>query len=222
MNNPQHKKLSIINTVNMEAIEAFCQQAYYCDPYTSMHAEHVAELMAGLASQMCMSSDEISLAFIVGLIHDIGKIKTPSNILTKPARLTAEECAIMKEHAQHGADILAMIQGAAEIVPVIRHHHERYDGKGYPKGLCGEQIPVLSRMIAICDTFDAMTTNRCYRKPVTLEECIEEIKMCSGTQFDPSLCELFIEFLKERFGFMVEFGESGVSQRVILSNDLKE
>jgi len=204
MNNPKHNNLSIINTVNMEAIEEFCQQVYYCDPYTAMHAEHVAELMAGLASQMCMSSDEINLAFIVGLIHDVGKIKTPSNILNKPGRLTPDEFEIMKEHAQHGADMLAIIDGAEDIVPVMRHHHEKYNGKGYPQGLCGEDIPLLSRMLAICDTFDAMTTNRCYRQPVTLEECIKEIHMCSATQFDPSICESFIDFLRERFGFKIE------------------
>jgi len=204
MNNPKNNKQSVMSIVNMEAIEEFCQQVYYCDPYTSMHAEHVAELMAGLASQMCMSSDEISLAFIVGLIHDVGKIKTPSDILTKPGRLTDEEFQIMKKHAQHGADMLVIIEGAEAVVPIIRHHHERYDGNGYPKGLCGKNIPLLSRMLTICDTFDAMTTNRCYREPVTIEECIEEINRCSGTQFDPSLCELFIEFLKERFGFRIE------------------
>ena len=204
MNNPEHNKLSVINTFNMEAIEEFSQQVFYCDPYTSMHAEHVAELMGGLASQMSMSSDEISLAFIVGLIHDVGKIKIPNDILNKPGRLTEEEFKIMKEHAQHGADMLAIIEGAEAIVPVMRHHHERFDGKGYPTGLCGENIPLLSRMLAICDTFDAMTTNRCYRKPVTIVECIEEIKRCSGTQFDPIICEFFIEFLKERFGFSAE------------------
>jgi HD-GYP domain-containing protein (c-di-GMP phosphodiesterase class II) len=203
MHNRKYKKRSIMNTVNMEAIEKFCQQVYYCDAYTSMHAEHVAELMAGLASQMCMSSDEISLSFIVGLIHDVGKIKTPSDILNKAGRLTEEEFDIMKLHASHGADMLALIEGAEAIVPVMRHHHERYDGKGYPKGLSGENIPLFSRMLAVCDSFDAMTTNRCYREPVTLEKCIEEIKRCSGTQFDPSISELFIEFLRDRFGFMV-------------------
>lgn len=203
MQNREYNKPSIINTVNMEAIEAFCQQVYYCDKYTSMHAEHVAELMAGLASQMSMSSDEISLAFLVGLIHDVGKIKTPTDILNKPGRLTDDEFEIMKQHAEHGADMLVIIEGAEAIVPVMRHHHERYDGKGYPKGLRGGNIPLLSRMLTICDSFDAMTTNRCYRNPVTLEKCIEEIKRCSGTQFDPNISELFIEFLKERFGFMV-------------------
>jgi putative nucleotidyltransferase with HDIG domain len=188
----------------MEAIEEFCRQVYYCDPYTSMHAEHVAELMAGLASQMSMPSDEISLAFIVGLIHDVGKIKTPNTILTKPSRLTDEEFKIMKQHSEHGADMLSHIEGAEAVVPIMRHHHERYDGKGYPQGLCGENIPLLSRMLAICDSFDAMTTNRCYREPVPLDDCIKEIRRCAGTQFDPIMCELFIEFLKDRFGFSVE------------------
>lgn len=203
MYNQKHNKLSVINLFNMEAIEEFCKQIYYCDPYTSMHAEHVAELMAGLASQMCMSSDEISLAFIVGLIHDIGKIKIPSDVLNKPGSLTDEEFETMKRHAQYGAEMLTIIEGAEAVVPVIHHHHERYDGRGYPKGLRGEQIPLLSRMLAICDTFDAMTTNRCYKEPVTLEECIEEIKMCSGTQFDPTICDLFIEFIEDRFGFII-------------------
>ncbi len=203
MHKAEQTKPSIIDKVNMEAIEDFCRQVYYCDPYTSMHAEHVAELMGGLASQMCMSFDEINLAFIVGLIHDVGKIKIPGNILTKPSRLTEEEFTIMKQHAEHGAGILAAIEGAEAIVPIMRHHHERYDGKGYPQGISGEEIPLLSRMLAICDSFDAMTTNRCYRDPVTLAECIAELKRCSGTQFDPVICGFFIEFMKERFGFIL-------------------
>jgi len=204
MNDSNQNKLSIIDTVNMESIEDFCRQVYYCDPYTSMHAEHVAELMAGLASQMCMSSDEINLAFLVGLIHDVGKIKTPGGILNKPGRLTDEEFDIMKQHAEQGANMLASVEGAEAIVPIMRHHHERYDGKGYPDGISGDNIPLLSRMLAICDTFDAMTTNRCYRKPVALEECIAEIKRCSGTQFDPILCKMFIDFIQDRFGFSFE------------------
>jgi len=206
MQNLEQKKQSVINQVNMEAIEAFCQQVYYCDPYTSMHAEHVAELMGGLASQMSMSSDEINLAYIVGLIHDVGKITTPNEILTKCSRLNAEEFHIMKQHAERGAKILSGIEGAEAVVPIMRHHHERYDGKGYPKGLYGEHIPLLSRMLAICDSFDAMTTKRCYRDPITLDNCLKEIKRCSGTQFDPMICKFFIQFLQERFGFIEEEG----------------
>lgn len=188
----------------MEAIEEFCRQVYYCDPYTSMHAEHVAELMAGLASQMCMSSDEINLAYIVGLIHDVGKIRIPGDILTKPGKLTDEEFGVMKKHSEYGAEMLACIDGAEAVVPIMRHHHERYDGKGYPAGLAGSSIPLFSRMLTVCDAFDAMTTNRCYRNPVTLEECIHEIKQYAGTQFDPHICRLFIDFLHDRFGILAE------------------
>ncbi|WP_371373131.1 HD-GYP domain-containing protein [Sporomusa aerivorans] len=202
MHNPQQAAPSILNKVNMEAIEEFCRQIYYCDPYTSMHAEHVAELMAGLASQMCMSADEINLAYIVGLIHDVGKIKIPNDILTKPDKLTDEEFGIMKLHSEYGAQILAGIDGAEAVVPIMRHHHERYDGRGYPEGLAGHTIPLLSRMLTVCDAFDAMTTNRCYRRPVTLEECIAEIRRFAGSQFDPEICNLFIEFLEERFGIV--------------------
>lgn len=198
------QQLSIIDTVNMEAVEEFCHQIYYCDPYTLMHAEHVAELMAGLAAEMDMSSDEISLAFIVGLIHDVGKLKTPNNILTKPGKLTEQEFEIMQDHARQGAAIIANIEGAMAIVPSMLHHHERYDGKGYPDGLAADDIPILSRMLAICDSFDAMSTKRCYRNPLDLHNCIDEVKMCAGTQFDPVICVAFVDFLKARFGFDLE------------------
>lgn len=204
MNHLNQSRSSIMDRVNMEAIEDFCRQVYYCDPYTAMHAEHVAELMAGLASQLGMSSDEISLAFIVGLVHDVGKIKIPGDILNKPGRLTQDEFNIMKLHAELGANMLTQVEGAEAIIPIMRYHHERYDGKGYPEGIAGNRIPLLSRMLAICDTFDAMTTQRCYRQPVSLELCIAEIKRCAGIQFDPALCKLFIDFIQDRFGFMLE------------------
>jgi len=193
--------LSIIEQVNMEAIEDFCHQIYYCDPYTAMHAEHVAELMSGLSSLMGMNSDDISLAHLVGLIHDVGKINIPGCILCKPGRLTEYEFSIMKRHAADGANMLGKIEGADAVVPIMRHHHERYDGRGYPDGLLGQAIPLLSRMLAICDTFDAMTTNRCYRDPVDLRDCLAEIKRCSGSQFDPEICKYFSEFILDRFGF---------------------
>lgn len=203
MKKPVQNNIPIIDKVNMDAIETFCREVYYCDPYTSMHEEHVAELMAGLASQLGMNSNEISLASIVGLIHDVGKIKIPEYILTKPGKLTAEEFSIMKGHAEQGAAMLAAVEGADFIVPIMRHHHERYDGQGYPSGLSGTSIPLLSRMLAVCDSFDAMTTHRCYREPVTLEASVEEIRRCSGTQFDPEIASVFIQFLKERFGFFI-------------------
>lgn len=195
------EKRSLLEQVDMNAIEEFCRQIFYADAYTAMHAEHVADLMAGLASQMALSTDEINLAYMVGVMHDVGKVKIPEDILRKPAPLNAEEWGIMRQHPVEGANMLAATGGVKPIVAVMRHHHERYDGKGYPDGLNGEDIPLLSRMLALCDAFDAMTTERCYRSPVGLEECLREIRRCGGTQFDAQLCEVFIEFIAARFGF---------------------
>ncbi len=194
----------LIEQVNMEAIDDFCRQIYYCDPNTAMHAEHVADLMAGLASQMGMDSDEINLAYMVGVMHDVGKIKTPEEILTKPARLTTEEFEIMKRHAADGAEMLSGIAGVKPIVAIMRHHHERWDGSGYPDSLKEDDIPLFSRMLALCDAFDAMTAARCYRSPVPLRDCVREIWRCAGSQFDPVIAAIFIEFIKERFGYSTD------------------
>jgi len=165
-----------------------------------MHAEHVADLMSGLASWIFVSSDEISLAYLVGLMHDVGKTRIPTAILQKPGKLTDEEYAIMKTHAALGAQMLANVEGAALLVPIVLHHHERFDGRGYPHGLAGSAIPLFSRMLALCDAFDAMTTFRCYREPVSLDECLAEMKRCSGTHFDPDLCQAFVEYIETTFG----------------------
>lgn len=188
----------------MDAIEDFSRQVYYRDPYTSMHAEHVADLMAGLASQMGMTSDEINLAYMVGIVHDVGKIKTPTAVLQKPDRLNEEEFAVVKAHAAEGAEMLAAIDGAESIIPIMRHHHERWDGQGYPDGLAGDRIPLLSQMLAVCDAFDAMTTQRCYRTPVSLGEALREIRRCADSQFAPAVATAFIEFIRERFGYYAD------------------
>ncbi|MBP2650793.1 MAG: metal dependent phosphohydrolase [Firmicutes bacterium] len=192
---------SIIEQINMEAIDGYCREIYYCDPYTAMHAEHVADLMAGLAMQMALRPNEIDLSYMVGIMHDVGKIRIPLNILTKPGRLTDEEFEIMKQHAVAGAEMISDVDGVKPVISIMRHHHERYDGAGYPDGLTGTEIPLLSRMLAVCDSFDAMTTKRCYRTEVGLDECVREIQRCAGTQFDPNICEVFLDFIKERFGF---------------------
>lgn len=197
-------KHSILDQIDMEKIEEFCRDIYYFDPYTHMHAQHVADLMAGLASQMALTSEGISLAYMVGVIHDVGKIKTPSEILNKPGRLNGAEFEIMKRHANDGAEMLAALSGTQAIAQIIRHHHEKFDGSGYPDGLKCKEIPEFSRMLAVCDTFDAMTTHRCYREPVCLRDSLLELKRCAGTQFDPLICSQFIEFVREQFGFALE------------------
>lgn len=191
----------LIDQVNMDAIDHYCNKIYFRDEYTARHAEHVAELMAGLAAYLDFAPEQINLAYMVGLMHDVGKINTPEHILNKPGRLTDEELAVMKQHAQDGAELLGTIAGMEPIVEIIRHHHERWDGKGYPKGLKQEDIPPYSRMLSLCDAFDAMTSLRCYRSPICLKACLTEITNCAGVQFDPELCRQFTEFIREHFGF---------------------
>lgn len=196
------QRQGLVERVNMEAIEEFRRRIYYCDPYTAMHAEHVGELMAGLAAQLDLDSEQITLAYLVGMVHDVGKIAVPAEVLTKAGCLSEEEAALMRRHAVAGEDLLRQVDGARGVARIIRHHHERFDGRGYPDGLKGKAIPLYSRMLALCDVFDAMTTHRCYREPLDIPCCLRELRRCRGGQFDPVLTELFLAFLQERFGFV--------------------
>jgi HD-GYP domain-containing protein (c-di-GMP phosphodiesterase class II) len=132
-----------------------------------------------------------------GLLHDIGKIAIPEKILLKPGKLTDEEFEIIKKHPELGEHLINGIGKLKLISNWLKSHHERYDGKGYPDGLVGEEIPISSRIIAIADTYDAMTSTRSYRPALSHEEAIGEIKRCSGTQFDPKLAEIFISISDE-------------------------
>ena len=162
------------------------------DSYTRGHSERVTELSIRLAAEVGIASEEIEKIKLGGLLHDIGKIGIPEGILNKPGRLNDEEFEIIKSHPDLGLHILGKVEFLEAIVPIIRHHHERYDGKGYPSGLKGEEIPLLARIVSVVDTYDAMTTDRPYRKAMTVEEALKEIERCSGSQFDPEIAAHFI------------------------------
>ncbi|MBR1443836.1 MAG: HD-GYP domain-containing protein, partial [Firmicutes bacterium] len=130
------------------------------------------------------------------LLHDIGKIGIPDSILLKPAKLTDEEYAIMKTHVTKGAEILKNFTLIENVVEGALYHHERYDGKGYMQGLCGEDIPVYGRIIGVADAFDAMTANRVYRKQLDIDYVLSELERCKGTQFDPEMAEIMINLVK--------------------------
>jgi HD-GYP domain-containing protein (c-di-GMP phosphodiesterase class II) len=125
------------------------------------------------------------------LLHDIGKIAVPDRILLKPDRLTVDEFNQMKRHADAGADILQRVRHLRPATDIVRHHHERYDGSGYPSGLAGEDIPFGARIFTVADTLDAMTSDRCYRRALPYSAAVQEIVRCSGTQFDPKIVEAF-------------------------------
>lgn len=169
------------------------------DAYTCGHSERVALLSRHLAQQIQLSDAEVERIYMAGLLHDVGKIGVPENVLQKTGRLTAEEFEHMKKHPQIGARILRDIKQIEDIIPGVLHHHERYDGRGYPAGLSGEHIPLMGRIICLADCFDAMTSNRTYRKALPLEVALTEIRRCSGTQFDPRLAESFLQVGAERY-----------------------
>jgi HD-GYP domain-containing protein (c-di-GMP phosphodiesterase class II) len=139
-----------------------------------------------------MSAEEIQKIYLAGLLHDIGKIGIPESVLCKDGELTAEEYSLMKAHPSIGAGILSEINQMADIVPGVLYHHERYDGKGYPTGLAGDDIPIAGRIVMIADAFDAMTSRRTYRKAMDAEAAIREIERELGTQFDPEIGSIFI------------------------------
>jgi HD-GYP domain-containing protein (c-di-GMP phosphodiesterase class II) len=169
------------------------------DAYTCGHSERVALLGRHLAMEIALPDPEVEEIYMAGLLHDVGKIGVPESVLQKTGRLTPEEFEHMKKHPQIGARILADVKQIKGIIPGVLHHHERFDGKGYPAGLAGNDIPLMGRIICLADCFDAMTSNRTYRKALPLEIALTEIRRCAGTQFDPGLSEAFLRTGAEGF-----------------------
>jgi putative nucleotidyltransferase with HDIG domain len=186
-----------LDNLNIKIINAFCKAIGLRDEYTLRHSDKVAGLMLGFAEFLKLSADEVTLACLAGMVHDIGKIGISEQILSKPGILTESEFEIIKRHPGKGADILAEVEEFSVMAQIVRNHHERYDGKGYPNRLSGEEIPFLSRMLSLCDAFDAMTSVRCYCRPRTNKQALGEIQACAGKQFDPKLALLFIDFINQ-------------------------
>ncbi|MBP5472564.1 MAG: HD-GYP domain-containing protein, partial [Lachnospiraceae bacterium] len=161
------------------------------------HSNRVAEYTKAIAKEMGYSGEELDRVFYVALLHDCGKIGVPDNILGKPSKLTDEEFDIIKSHTVRGGEILSSFKSLKDVDEGARYHHERYDGKGYPEGLAGENIPEIARMICVADSFDAMNSNRVYRKKLTSEMIREEIEKNKGKQFDPKIADIFLRLLKE-------------------------
>ena len=166
------------------------------DQYTERHSVSVTEFVIRTAEIMECSPDDIECLKIAAMLHDIGKIAIPDHILLKPDELTGEEYDIIKTHCTIGDDILTPIALFEKERKIIRHHHENWDGTGYPDGLAGDQIPLLSRMIAVADAYDAMTTNRPYRSSMSPEQAVTELRRFEGTQFDPEVVDAFIGSLQ--------------------------
>ncbi len=193
------EKTKEVELVTLNAIMAIAKTIEAKDEYTSGHSERVAECSVAIAKRLGWEESKVKELHYMGLLHDIGKIGVPDEILKKPLPLEEEEYNILKKHSTTGAEILRKIKSFANLRIGALYHHERYDGKGYPEGLMGEQIPIEARIIAIADTYDAMTTNRAYRDRLPDEVVLAEFKKCKGTQFDEAIVEVFIRMLEEGF-----------------------
>lgn len=175
------------------------------DSYTAGHTKRVADYSVRIAKAMGISQKEIDILYESAIMHDIGKVSTPDAILLKPGRLSKDEYEIIKNHLTCGYDILNAIDAFKEHAEIMRNHHERYDGKGYPRGLKGENISTLSHLLILVDAFDAMTSNRIYKTRKTLAEALQEIKDLSGQQFSPHVAQVAIPVLKATGVIPVEY-----------------
>ena len=177
---------------HQDAIAGLAEMLTERDRYTGEHSEEVLELVEQVARGLALDDAEVSRVKAGALLHDIGKVAIPDEILNKPGKLTDEEFEVMKGHTVAGERILRAIPGLGGVARIVRHEHERWDGKGYPDGIAGEEIPVGARIILACDAYHAMVSDRPYRKAMAKSEAIRELGKNAGTQFDPAVTEVLI------------------------------
>ncbi|MCF7945150.1 MAG: response regulator [Spirochaetia bacterium] len=189
LNNAYHKIMR--STIDM--IAAFSETIEQKDVYTKGHCGRVREISMKIAGHFNLSDKELTILEGGALLHDIGKIGIPENILNKIEPLSNEEFGIIQSHPLVGEKILSHVDFFSDYLPIIRNHHERYDGTGYPDGLSGSDIPLLVRIVSIADAFDAMMSDRAYRTAFPMEKAVSEIEANKGTQFDPNLVDIFLK-----------------------------
>jgi putative nucleotidyltransferase with HDIG domain len=190
---------SELNTLSPEILSMATREQVYAlsatvdakDPYTYGHSNRVAAVTETIAKSIGMSGKDLADVYAAAMLHDIGKLGVPDAILTKPDKLTDAEWKIIYQHPAEGAKIIVHVKELSRLIPMVRHHHEWYNGTGYPDRLKGDEIPLGARIISVADAYDTMTTKRLYRNIITPKEALKELKRCSGTQFDPKLVQSF-------------------------------
>lgn len=196
---------SEMSTISSDILRAATQDHIYAlaatvdakDPSTYGHSKRVADIAEKIGKAIGLPPKELSRIYSAALLHDIGKIGVPDSILTKPSRPTPEEWTILKSHSSEGAKIVGYVRELDDLVPIILHHHEWYDGKGYPDGIQGKDIPIGARITSVADAYDTMTTERPYRNLISSKKACEELIRCSGTQFDPTVVNIWCKTMQE-------------------------
>ena len=193
----EKKRVRSVWRMSMQIVQTLVKTIDAKDSYTNGHSARVAQYAVMLATRMGFNEEELGRLEYTALLHDVGKIGVSDAILNKKGKLTEEEYAIIKEHSKVGAQILSTITELPDVAVGARCHHERYDGKGYPDGLKGEEIPLFARIIAVADSYDAMTSKRSYRAALPQEVVRQEISQGIGTQFDPRIAKLMLMIMDE-------------------------
>ena len=191
----------------MESIETLRYTVEAKDTYTKGHSDRVAEYSVLIGKKLGLSDEDLRRLHLGGLFHDIGKIGVPDTILQKEGKLSEDEYSEIKNHPSIGTHILSTASIFQDILPIVKYHHERYDGRGYPEKLAGEKIPYLARITAVADAFDAMTSKRVYRSSIPIDRVIEEFKEYKGSQFDPKIDDIFVDILENEYDKIKEIQE---------------
>jgi len=202
----------------IQTVTALSEAVDAKDRYTSGHSKRVAEYARKIAERMGKSKEEQEEIYRAGLLHDVGKIRIPADIINKPGKLTDEEYDIIKIHPVTGFHILQGISEDSIIAIAAKYHHERYDGKGYPNGLAGENIPEVARILGVADSYDAMASNRSYRNSLPQDVVRKELEKGKGTQFDPVIADIMLQMMKEDTAYTMKEAET-VKKRVMTVDD---
>lgn len=207
INNELSDTYEKLESAYLESIQTLRYTVEAKDTYTRGHSDRVAEYSALIGKYLNLPETDIENLRLGGLFHDVGKIGVPDTILQKGDKLTDNEYSQIKQHPNIGVHILSHAKIFKDILPIVEHHHEKYDGSGYPGKLSGENIPYLARITTIADSFDAMNSRRSYREPLSTEIIIREFEKCKGSQFDPEITDVFLDIFKNHFDEIKEIQE---------------
>ena len=192
-----------------EFVQSIVKALEMKDSYTYQHSERVAQFARRIARELKIVGPQLDLIYTAAYLHDIGKIGIPESFLTKPGRLTLEEFRVVQSHSAKGFQILSQVKNLSQIALIVKHHHERFDGTGYPVGLKGDEIPFESRIIAVADAFDAMTSSRSYRGKLQIDEAICQMSVHRQQQFDATIVEVLEKLYHTDISFLEAVVSSG-------------